>query len=577
MWRHLRYLGGAGVRYRTRRHAREYLHLLQNCRDAQQVSLRTILALNADSAFSRERGLDSTLTIEEFRRRVPVAGYEAFRPYIERTMRGEATALLGQANPPIMFAQTSGTTAASKSIPITRRFLDDYRRGWQVWGIRNFDDHPRLHRMNLFQAVSDHDQFRSPSGLPCGNISGLVQAMQGRVIKLLYTVPDAVTKVADPEAKYYAALRLGIADPHVGSLMTANPSTLVLMAKLAVRHAESLIRDVRDGTLSSEFPYGSADHDRLRPWIRRRDPARARVLDRLAEKAGMLRPREVWPDLQVIAVWTGGSVGAYLPQVREWYGDVPFRDHGLSASEGRMTLPLGDNTSAGPLDVGTHFFEFIPVSEIESASPTVLLADELREGEEYFILLTTASGLYRYDIRDVVRCTGFLGTTPVLEFRHKGAHISSITGEKLTESQVAEALRGASEQTGLCLPPVTLCPAWGDPPRYELLVEEDETTPAARWVQFAEVLEGQLRAGNIEYADKRKTQRLAAVGLRILGAGTWERFIRDRQTRPGGSVEQYKHPILKPDLSFAETLVREFSPQSVPAAAKRSRSSLEPR
>src|SRR5690606_8640302 len=99
------------------------------------------------------------------------------------------------------------------------------------------------------------------------------------------------------------------------------------------------------------------------------------------------------------------------------------RDHGLHASEGRMTIPLQDGTPDGLLDIESHFFEFIPESEAASSQPTVLQAHELVPGESYFILLTTASGLYRYDIRDVVQCTGYLHTTPLLRFLHKGAHI----------------------------------------------------------------------------------------------------------------------------------------------------------
>ncbi|HYW80778.1 MAG TPA: GH3 auxin-responsive promoter family protein [Thermoguttaceae bacterium] len=35
---------------------------------------------------------------------------------------------------------------------------------------------------------------------------------------------------------------------------------------------------------------------------------------------------------------------------------------------------------------------------------------------------TTSSGLYRYDIHDVVRCVGFEGACPVLDFLNNGAH-----------------------------------------------------------------------------------------------------------------------------------------------------------
>ena len=128
-------------------------------------------------------------------------------------------------------------------------------------------------------------------------------------------------------------------------------------------------------------------------------------------------------------------MNVYLPQLRDLYGPTAIRDHGLSASEGRMTIPISDNTTAGVLDFYHHYFEFIPVAEHDSTNPTVLEAHELVEGEAYYIVLTTSGGLYRYDIHDVVRCVGFEGQAPLIEFLNKGRSFSSLTGEKLSEHQ----------------------------------------------------------------------------------------------------------------------------------------------
>ena len=71
------------------------------------------------------------------------------------------------------------------------------------------------------------------------------------------------------------------------------------------------------------------------------------------------------------------------------------------------------------------------------------LATELIEGKNYFIILTTAGGLYRYNISDLVRCVGYHGQAPMLEFLNKGAHYSSMTGEKISEHQVITAVEAA--------------------------------------------------------------------------------------------------------------------------------------
>lgn len=257
--------------------------------------------------------------------------------------------------------------------------------------------------------------------------------------------------------------------------------------------------------------------------------------------------------MQLLAVWTAGSAAAYLPRLRSRFPGVTIRDHGLSASEARMSITLAAETRSAPLDVTSHFFEFIPEDEIDSPQPTVLMAHELEIDRNYFILLTTSCGLYRYDIRDVVRVNGFEGTTPCVEFLHKGAHISNLTGEKITESQVVSAVSNACRDLRLSLSAFTVSPVWGDPPRYHLLIETGEIPPSLG-APLADAVDRQLAASNCEYDEKRRTSRLLPVIVSELPAGTWSALVRDRQSRPSGSLEQYKHPCLAPDMGFTAKL-----------------------
>ena len=560
MLRQLRYFGGYFIRRQMRQRVASFMKSVKDCRATQAATLRRILRLNADSDFSRTRGLSESISVAEFRRRVPVSDFETVRAEVERLKTGDSLSLLGKSNALLMFALSSGTTGDSKFIPITSEFLKDYRRGWNLWGINAFDAHPALHTLDIVQLSSDYDLFRTPAGIPCGNISGLVSKMQSPVVRSMYSVPFSVSKIKDSEAKLYTALRLAVENPHVGLVMTANPSTLVQLAKLANREQQELIRDISDGTLSQRMTIPAETRTALHRRIRRPNRARARELERILDDSnGQLLPRHFWPRLSLAAVWTGGSASAYLDTMRRYYGDVPVRDHGLSASEGRMTIPFADGSSMGLLDIGSHFFEFIPEAEHDSLQPTVLEAHELREGSNYYILLTTVSGLYRYDIRDVVRCCGFQETTPLLEFLHKGASISNVTGEKLTESQVVTAVRQATRHSALELDFFTLSPVWGDPPGYRLHLEESSVPHPAMLGRLATAVDQHLKDLNCEYLDKRHSGRLAPLECLTLPAGTWQRFIRHRQSRPGGSVEQYKHPCLVPALQFSESLCRDFA------------------
>jgi hypothetical protein len=545
----LHYFAGTGIRLGMRRLARRFQAHAADPRSVQREVLRDLVALNADSDFGRRHAFSEIRNVADLRRRVPVSDYGYFQPYIDRVRNGETSALLGRRNRLLMFALTSGTTAESKFLPITERFFDDYRRGWKIWSVHAYDDHPVLYRLNIVQLSSDHEQFRTPGGHPCGNISGLVSAMQRRFIQNLYSVPGIVAKIKTPEAKYYTAMRLALADPWVGLVMTANPGTLIHLAKLGDAHREVLIRDIADGTLASHFDVDAPVRQALRRRLAK-NPARARFLERIVETTGHLYPRDCWPAMTLLAVWTGGSAGAYLRNLRTFFGDVPIRDHGLSASEGRMTIPLADHCSDGVLDVSSHFFEFISEAEYGSARPAVLESHELEEGKNYYILLTTSAGLYRYDIRDVVRCTGFHQATPRLEFLNKGSQISSITGEKISEAQVVSAVREAVTALDLHLSQFLVAPVWGDPPGYRLLVETGELPSTEAAARLAAQADAALQTQNLEYGDKRRSGRLAPLETALVPHGSWDRLALERQSRLGSSVEQYKHPFLVTDLAF---------------------------
>lgn len=548
----LRALAGTFFRRNITRTRREFLSLAKtSCRESQRKLLTDLLQLNQSSEFSRQFGLTEHMSLAEFRKRIPVSDYELVRSYVEKVANGNHRALLGESNTLQMFAMTSGTTAASKLIPVTTRFLNDYRHGWQTWGIGTYADHAVLQKLNIVQISSSHQKTRTSDGTPCGNISGLVAAMQKRVVRSMYTIPAAVAEVADPESKRCLILRLALADPWVGMTITANPSTLLQLAEFANTRAELLIRDIRNGGVRDiELPKQQLRDlkNRLRA-----DAGRAAQLQKIMDQYGELKPRECWPMLQALGVWCGGSAAAYIPKLKQVYEGITIRDHGLHASEGRMTLPLHDETASGLLEIQTHFFEFLPVAEAASSDPVVLEAHELQDGVEYFILLTTSSGLYRYNIRDVVRCTGFYGTTPLLEFRHKGAHISSITGEKLTESQVVEAVNAAVCEFGLNVDLFTLTPQWGEPPGYVLFVQRRTENGGPSHVpadQLAAVVDQRLIESNVEYCEKRDSGRLQQIRVEWLPAEQWESFTLSRQSRSGGSLEQYKHPCLLPDPEF---------------------------
>jgi len=104
-------------------------------------------------------------------------------------------------------------------------------------------------------------------------------------------------------------------------------------------------------------------------------------------KHGALLPRHYW-KLDFLATGPAARWGLYLQDFPHWFGDVPVRDIGLLASEGRVSIPVEDWTPAGILEITSHFFEFIPRDEAEQANPTTLRCHQVEVGQEYFVVLT---------------------------------------------------------------------------------------------------------------------------------------------------------------------------------------------
>lgn len=521
------------------RHAdSQYRRFLAALRDAGRAQTRAMLRavrLIAPSDFGREHRLDRVRTIADFRSAVPLRDYEALRPWIERVAEGRTGALFRPRERLWMFATTSGTTSRPKLIPVTNPFLADYRRGWNTFGVKMLTDHPRAVLRGILQGSGRHDAHHTAAGIPCGAITGLMARFQKRIVRRFYVGRPQIAHLPSAQARHYALMRLA-AGRDVAFAITANPATLIEMARTADEHAETLIRDVRDGTLSAELVPDAA----LRGILGRGlcgDAARTRELEALRHTHGALRPRDLW-RLEFLACWTGGSMGGYLDRLRAWWGDLPIRDVGLLASEGRVTIPLADNTPAGVLDVTSAFFEFIPLEEAECPAPSTLLAHELDAGGRYIVVLSNTSGLLRYRLDDVVIVRGRFEGVPLLEFLHRTGRVSSLSGEKLTENQVIAAVDAARRELGLAEFDFVLAPCWADPPFYRLSVAGVDAPG------LAEALDRHLSGQNEEYESRRGSRRLGMVRSCAIPAEAFQRMDRRARDARGSAAEQYKRTFL---------------------------------
>ena len=485
----------------SRFHWKRWAACAKSPRATQSELLLRIVRQNRSTAFGRNHGFGAINTIADYRKQVPIGDYERIRPYIERARQGEKAVLTDE--PIVMFTMTSGSTGAPKLIPVTQSTRTNHCRLTRLWYSQAFCDHPGSAAGKVFGMVGRTVEGHTSGAIPYGTASGLIYQSSPQWIKRAHALPYAIAEIKDFQAKYYAAMRIAIAQD-VTFLGTPNPSTIIRLVETADRFRDEIVKDVSDGSLSNRFELvpeiRAALSKELSP-----NRVRAQELEKALAATGQLRPLEYWPRLKLIGCWKGGTVGVRLKELSSWFGAaVPTRDLGYMASEAQMSLPISDDGSAGILAVDANFYEFIPEEEINRAHPTTLNCDELEAGGVYYVIVTNPAGLYRYDINDVIRVTGFHGRTPLVEFLRKGRDVTNITGEKLHVNQVIEAMEQAQRATGAAVQRFRAF-ADIDKSRYAFMVEFVGAKPNEDILkQLLTELDTRLSGLNVEYADKRR-------------------------------------------------------------------------
>ncbi|MDH3717197.1 MAG: GH3 auxin-responsive promoter family protein, partial [Planctomycetota bacterium] len=437
VWSPSRAFASLLIRQQERRLQR-FLNQTRQTAALQQEVLFSKIRKCASSQFGQEHGFSAIRNIDDFRRQLPIVEYDYYSPYIQRVARGEVGAMFPEGEQIIMFTLTSGTTGEPKLIPVTKTWLNEFKASWNLWGLKVFVDHPSGILRKIVSIVGNWDMRRTESNIPCGLASGLSTRHQHPFVRRYYSIPPSVFSIKDATSRYYTMLRLTLPED-VGLFVTSTPATVIRFAQLGDQFREQLIRDIANGSLSQDIDISADMRRRLRKRISVANPRRAAELERIVQRTGHLYPKDYW-NLSQVACWLGGTVAGNVHQIPDYFGDTARRDIGLISSEGRHTVPLDDNRPEGVLAFNHHYYEFIPAGEIHSQHPTILECHELEVGQKYFILMTTSSGLYRYNINDLVQCNGYVGQAPIIEFLHKGDRIADMEGEKISERHIVNAV-----------------------------------------------------------------------------------------------------------------------------------------
>ena len=516
-----------------------FMQSCENVSEVQSLVLKEILTLNKDTEFAKQFGFSDISSYEEFKKNIPITTWQDYKEYSNRMQNGEKDLIFAGAVE--YFTQTSGTTGKMKLLPESR-----YGKMAKqlVTAIRTsilFSKYPDILKGKYLPMINGATMGYTKAHIPYGSASGLsVKNLSPQLLNYM-AFPKEIAEVSDIQTADYLTMRFAI--EHDVRLIIGNNAgrieSLILHAK---RYQNLIISDIRDGTINKKFVIDKNLMELLKPYLKP-NPKRADELLKRTKTSKEFLPSLYWSNLEVISCWLGGSVGRYTKKILKYFTGyekgIEFFDVGYGASEVKVNIPIKSDTSSGIVASFGAFYEFLPLGSDDKED--VLLLNQLELDKEYRLIITTYSGLYRYDMKDIVKVDGFIGDTPTISFISKSGDIGNICGEKVTASLISDVVDRFFD-----IDVKYFCAiADKDEFRYVLCVEPESRFDISQdeLKNLAKDIEEYMFVLNDPYKVFREQNLLNKLEIKIMPKGWYDELIQHK-LKTKAAANQIKLPVI---------------------------------
>jgi hypothetical protein len=475
--------------------------------EVQSEILKRLLKTAANTEFGKKYDFKSINDLDTYQNRVPVHQYETLFPYIERRMKGEQNLIWP--TDVKWFAKSSGTTnARSKFIPVSQEALDDchYKGGKDLISIyvNNFPDSKMFSGKGLAICGSHKiNEYDLRSNSYYGDVSAVIMQNLPLWAKFVRTPSQEVSLMENWEEKIEKIAQITSLE-NVTNLSGVPTWTILLIQRIKeLKKIDSIL--------------------------------------------------EIWPNLEV---FFHGAV-AFHPYRNLFEQLIPKSDmryvETYNASEGFFGIQ--DRTDSFDLllmlDYGIYY-EFLPYNQLHEENPKVIGLSEVEIGENYAMIISTNSGLWRYNIGDTVRFTSISPYRIRISGRTK--HFINAFGEELIVENAESAITKACEITGAVIDNFTAAPIHFESNkngRHEWIIEfKNEPESLDR---FVILLDENLRELNSDYDAKRfKDLALQLPLVHSAKSGTFYKWMKNR----GKLGAQNKVPRLSNSREYVDELLK---------------------
>lgn len=415
--------------------------LLEDSQRIQTQILMEIVDRAQMSAYGKAHKFNEVNDIESWQQKIPISIYEDYSPYIQVEMDGTGNQLYDAATE--VYILTTGSTGKAKyfmesAAGSAAKLLVMAIRGMYMSQLLPVTRD--MEAKNL--TISNYAQVgKSSDGKPILRASGQTARNLRKKTGTMNIIPEDFWEIPniDPEIREYMVGVLALAEPRFSKVFCNNLYSFGRVLDQIKNNSRQMIEDIRTGCFSC--PVDEEIEDSLNKLVFKNSD-RANVLEGyLRDRESLIESKEdihkIWPQLQMVSCWLSGTVGRDAREVlRRLPSKISCFNMGYGASEGKLNIPTALAEPAGFAALFSAFYEFLPLNK----NATPLCMWEVEVGECYELIITTYSGLYRYNMLDIVQIVDFVGKTPRFVFCGKSTDYFEIKGNRIYGYQISDLI-----------------------------------------------------------------------------------------------------------------------------------------
>lgn len=423
----------------------------------------------------------------------------------------------------------------------------------------------------ILEFIYSSKQTKTKGGVTTGTATTHYYASEEFKIKQVKTKsftcsPQEVISGCDYKQSTYCHLLLGLFYTSEVEFVTSTFAYTIVQALNQLEESwEEICDDITHATLSSRIDIPEIRTAVLK--VMSPNPGLGSKIGRVCQELERedwlgLIPK-LWPNCKYVYSIMTGSMQPYLKKLRHYAGGLPLVSGDYGSTESWIGVNVDpclppENVTFAVIPTFSYF-EFIPLFKqpqqynASTSSDTAihdflegqpLPLSQVKIGQQYELVLTTFTGLYRYRLGDVVEVAGFHNKTPKLNFICRRKLVLSVNIDKNTEKDLQLVVeRGSqllSDQSGGELVDFTSHAEVSDQPGHYVIYWEVKGDVNDTVLQnCCSEMDGAFL--DYGYVVSRKANSIGPLELRIVERGSFNKIL-EHYIGNGAALSQFKTP-----------------------------------